>query len=214
MPRPRELGQPSWPEILQTATDRSARHIHTALPGRVVSYDVASQTASVQLVVQVDGETVAPLGDVPVCWPGGAAGFLHIPLVAGDNVLVVFSEEDYSKWWVTGSVSPPEIQQRHGLHAIAIPGLNPETTPFPATGGHVTLAATNELRLGADDASDPVALKSLVEQAVLDLLDGVISSAGSVTAPGGGPAFVAALNAFKATYQLALQVGAEKVKGV
>ncbi len=56
-----------------------------------------------------------------------------------------------------------------------------------------------------------MALKSLVEGAVLDLLDGVITAAGSVTAPGGGPAFVAALNAFKTTYQAALQVGAEKV---
>jgi hypothetical protein len=57
-----------------------------------------------------------------------------------------------------------------------------------------------------------VALKSLVQSALSDLLDGIISSAGSVTAPGGGPAFVAALNVFKGTYVPALSVGATKVK--
>jgi hypothetical protein len=170
VPRPRELGQPTWPQILQGVIEKGARHIHKALPGRIVSYDVAAQTATVQPVIQSEGETMAPLFEVPVCFPGGAAGFLHIPLTAGDNVLVVFSDEDYSKWWVSGSISAPEIQQRHGLHAIAIPGLNPETTPFPATAGHVTLAATDELRLGDDGATDAVALAPLVEDQLADLV--------------------------------------------
>lgn len=210
MPRPREAGQPSWPAILQGVIDKAQRNIHTALPGIVRVYDVESQTATVQLAVQVDGETVTPLLEVPVCWPGGSAGFLHVPLAAGDTVLVVFSEEDYGKWWVSGSVSAPEVLQRHGLHAIAIPGLH--RTGVAATAGHVTLATATELRLGGDGASDPVTLKSLVEGALLDLLDGVIAAAGSITAPGGGPAVVTALNAFKTTYQLALQTGAQKVK--
>lgn len=212
MPRLREAGQPSWPAILQGVIDKAQRNIHTALPGIVRAYSVAEQTATVQLAVQVDSETVAPLLEVPVCWLGGAAGFLHVPLAAGDTVLVVFCEEDYAKWWVSGSVSAPEVLQRHGLHAIAIPGLH--RTGVAATAGHVTLAAQSAVHLGGDGATDPVALKSLVEGALLDLLDGIIAAAGSITAPGGGPAVVAALNAFKVTYQLALQTGAQKVKAV
>jgi protein gp138 len=209
MPRPRD---PRLAEILQATIETSHARIHKSLPARVVSYDVATQHCSAQILVQIDGETISPLQDVPVCWPGGAAGFLHVPLEAGDNVLLVFCDEDYSKWWETGSISPPLVQQRHGLHPIAIPGLRRAAEALDVTGGHVTLSTSSELRLGSDNASDPVALKSLVESAVLDLLDGIISSAGSVTPLGGGPAFVAALQAFKTTYQLALQVGAEKVK--
>lgn len=189
MPRLREAGQPSWPQILQGVIDKAQRNIHTALPGIVRAYDVAAQTATVQLAVQVDGETVTPLLEVPVCWPGGAAGFLHVPLAAGDTVLVVFSEEDYGKFWVSGSVSAPEVLQRHGLHAIAVPGLH--RTPVAATAGHVTLAATAELRLGADNASQFVALAALVE-AQLNVLKSAISAA-PVVAGDGGAAFKAAL---------------------
>ena len=38
---------------------------------------------------------------------------------AGDAVLVVFAEEDFSGWWDTGSVSAPPVLVRHELHAVA-----------------------------------------------------------------------------------------------
>jgi hypothetical protein len=206
--------QPSWPEILDAVQSRNAARMHTSLPGIVKSYDVATQTAQVQLAVQLEGESVPPLDDVPVAWPGGAAGFFHAPLSSGDTVLVVFSEEDFSGWYDTGSVSAPAVLARHGLHAIAIPGLRRAASPLSVTAGHVTVGATSALHLGGDGATDPVALKSLVEQALSDLLTGIISAAGSVTAPGGGPAFVAALTAFQTTYELALQTGATKVRAI
>lgn len=206
------IDEPEWPEILRAVQDSLAERIHTSLPGIVKSYDSATQTAQVQLAVQLLGNSPPPLSDVPVAWPGGAAGFVHVPLAAGDSVLVVFTEEDFSGWYDTGSVSAPRVLARHGLHAVAIPGLRRAAAPLAVTGGHVTVGAASEVRLGSDSASDPVALKSLVEGAVKDLLDGIISAAGSITAPGGGPAFVAALNLFKTTYELALQVGADKVK--
>jgi hypothetical protein len=81
---------------------------------------------------------------------------------------------------------------RHGLHAVCIPWVEGE--------------------------SDFVALKGLVEAAILDLLSNLISSAAAITAPGGGPAFVTALTAYQTLITTpgptALQVGAEKVKAV
>lgn len=207
MPRPRELGQPSWPAILAATAEKAARHIHTALPGRIVSYDVATQHATIQLVIQLDGETVAPLQDVPVCWPGGASGFLHVPLSAGDNVLVIFSEEDYSKWWETGSISPPLVEQRHGLHPIAIPGLRRAAEALDVTSGHVTLAVADELRLGADDATDLVALGPAVTSQ-LSALKSAIN--GWVPVPNdGGAALKVALSSWLASSSA---VAATKVK--
>ncbi|MES2384539.1 MAG: Gp138 family membrane-puncturing spike protein [Pseudomonadota bacterium] len=207
-----DIDEPSWAEILRGVQDSLAARIHTSLPGIVKAYDASTQTATIQLAVQLRGHSVPPLADVPVAWPGGAAGFFHAPLAAGDTVLVVFTEEDFSAWSASGSVSAPAVLARHGLHAVAIPGLRRPGAALAVTGGHVTVGAASEVRLGSDGASDPVALKSLVEGAVKDLLNGIISAAGSVTAPGGGPAFVAALNLFKTSYELALQVGADKVK--
>jgi hypothetical protein len=163
MENPSELNDPSWPDILRAVQTQVQARIHTALPGRVRSYDVATQTAEVELVVQLDGEAVPPLADVPVCWPGGSAGFLHVPLAEGDTVMVLFAEEDFSRWFETGSVSAPAALARHGLHAVAIPGLRRAAAPLAVTTGHVTLAATSALHLGSDTATAFVALATLVD---------------------------------------------------
>jgi hypothetical protein len=212
MSGPSEVDQPEWPELLRAVQDNLADRIHTSLPAIVREYDVATQTATVELAVQLLGQNVPPLPEVPVMWPGGAAGFVHVPLTAGDTVLVVFSENDYSGWWATGSVSAPRVLARHGLHAVAIPGLRRAAAPLSVSSGHVTVGAASEVHLGSDGASDPVALKSLVEGALSDLFDGIITAAAAITAPGGGPAFVTALNTQKAAFLLALQTGAQKVK--
>ena len=182
--------EPSWNETLDTILTSRLRSVHTSLPGTIRSYDADEQTAQVELAVQLEGpggayERCPPLADVPVLHPGA--------WTAGDRCLVVFAEEDSSKWWATGSVEAPAVQQRHGLHATCI----------------VMVDATG-------DTSDFVALKGLVEAAMLDLLANIITSAGAVTAPGGGPAFVTALTAYQTLITTpgptALQVGAEKVK--
>jgi hypothetical protein len=212
-----DINDPDWTEILRAVQDQLAERIHTSCPGIVKSYDSTTQVASVQLAVQLKGEngemtTVPVLDDVPVCWPGGASGGLHVPLAAGDTVMVLFSESDFSGWWDTGSVSAPKMLARHDLNAVAIPGLRREGSPMAVTGGHVTLAHSSAVHLGSDSASDPVALKTPTQAGMTDLLDLIISAAGSITAPGGGPAFVAALNAAKVAYVAGLSVGATKVK--
>lgn len=180
-----DIDQPSWPDILRGVQDSLAARIHTSLPAIVRSYDSSTQTAEVQLAVQLRGNDVPPLADVPVAWPGGAAGFVHVPLAAGDTVLVVFTEEDHSGWWSTGSVSAPRVLARHGLHAVAIPGLRPATTPMAVTGGHVTVAAAGEVRLGSDAATAFVALASLVDAKLNLLRDAIAAAAQGETSASG-----------------------------
>lgn len=222
MPRLREVGQPSWPQILQAVIDKAQRNIHGAMPGRVRSYNIETQTAEVQLLVRIDGEAVAPLLDVPVCWPSGIAGHLHVPLTAGDTVLVVFVDEDYGKWWGDpsgtpgGSVVAPEVEQRHGMHPVAIPGFRREVEALPVTGGHVTLAATAELRLGADDATDPVALAPGLAAVLGDFIAAVKTVIGAAVDPTGIPTaakatFATAAEAIEARIA-AGEMAAEKVR--
>lgn len=153
-----DIDEPSWTEILQGVQRKLQERLHTSLPGIVKAYDTATQTATVQLAVQLSGRNVPPLADVPVAWPGGAQGFLHVPLSAGDTVLVVFCESDFSKWFDTGSVSAPAVLARHGLHAVALPGLRRPATAQAATAGHVTLGAAAAVHLGSDTATTAVVL--------------------------------------------------------
>jgi hypothetical protein len=218
MPRPTRL-DPSLAHILQATIEKCKRHIHKAEPARVISYDAETQTAEVQPVIQIDMgpggraepefETSSPIGNVPVVWPGGAAGFLHVSLAPGDHVLLVHCDQDFSRWWVTGSVSPPAVWNLHDIHPVAIAGFNPEASPFPVeVGDHVTLAATSELRLGSADASAPVALAPQVTEAFDTLttaLDGLVTALDAL-APGTKTAWDLAMATFSSA------VAASKVR--
>jgi hypothetical protein len=110
--------QGRWGTVLDTVLGARLREVHTAMVGEIRSYSEAKQTAEVTLAVQLESadgefETVPPLGDVPVLWPGA--------WTAGDSCLLVFCEESFSKWFDTGSVEQPEVLRRHGLHAVCIP---------------------------------------------------------------------------------------------
>lgn len=205
-----DVDEPDWPSILRGVQDKLQARLHTALPGIVKTYNSATQRADVLPAVQVDGVTLPLLPDVPVAWPGGAAGFLHVPLAAGDTVMLLFSEEDFSQWHVTGSVSAPAVLQRHGLHAIAIPGLRSAKAPFGATEGHVTLAGTSEVRLGSDVATAAVALNPAVAANYTQLKSALDTVVGKLNAL--DPTATAAWDAAMVGWPVS--AAATKVKGV
>lgn len=218
MPRPRDANQPSWPAILDAAASTALGGVHTALPCIVRSYAVATQTVECESVVEPEPTPYPIFTGVPVMWPGGAAGFLHVPLAAGDTVLVLFSEEDFSKWWDTGSKSAPAVLARHGLHAIAIPGLRRAKAPLSVTGGHVTLGATAELRLGADTATAFVALEPGVASALGNFITAVKTVIAAAVDPTGIPsaaktAFAAAAGVVEAQIDAGV-MKASKVKAI
>lgn len=104
---------PTTPEIIEAAIDRRVQGLHTAMPGKIISYDEPAQTCSIQLAVRLGGVVIAPLQDVPVLLPGAWG--------EGDSFLVVFAESDFSAWFLKGDVDDPPEVGRHGLYALAIP---------------------------------------------------------------------------------------------
>lgn len=105
-------------EVLDAILNSRLRSVHTALPGTITSYDADEMTATVELAVELEAaagafERVPPLDGVPVVTPGAWSN--------GDRCLVVFCEESFSKWFDTGSVEPPEVLVRHGLHGVCVP---------------------------------------------------------------------------------------------
>lgn len=120
--------EPSQLQILEAAQKRTMNSVHTCLPGVVKSFDATSQTAEIQLAIELpsaDGtrHAVPPLLDVPILYPRGGGFAVTLPLESGDGVLVMFSEEDYAKWFTTNSQPvQPTIDRRHGIYPMAIPG--------------------------------------------------------------------------------------------
>ena len=139
-------------EVLQTLLDAHGEDLHVAIPGTVVSYSEADQTADVRPGLRRyvrardeelpdTTEEVPVLQSVPVVWPFGGGLFLHGGLTEGDGVLLVVCSQDLGPWIVgDGSQVDPPHPLRHGLGgAVAIPGLSRTRARFTPDGASLGL---------------------------------------------------------------------------
>jgi hypothetical protein len=142
--------------------------IKVAIPGRVVTFNAANQTAKISteiLTVQTEPITGVDLpqpplviDQVPVMFPSNGAGaYLTFPIVNGVTTgELLVNDRSIGRWLNLGTPTDPAL---HGLHkledSVFIPGLNPKTnpiTPFDSTGA-VLEAALVKLGVGATQAA-------------------------------------------------------------
>jgi hypothetical protein len=115
---------------LRAHFDENNLNLHTCLPGHIVSFDSATQTAKVQpgiqrIFAQQGPVNLPELVDVPVCFPGGHDWFLTFPVANGDECLLMFSERAIDFWWQNGGVQLPAEYRTHDLSdAFAFVGVN------------------------------------------------------------------------------------------
>lgn len=167
------MQEPSLAETLETIIESRLLDVHVSLPGKIKSYNPATQTADVEPMVQRpvpadDGSTVyedlPTLPNVRVGWPRGGGYSLQWPLVPGDFVLLVFPTFDPSQWRETGSKSKPAFLGLHVLgHPVALPVESLATSPLlPPIGDEAVFEIGGTLRLGGLLAQY-VALSTLVD---------------------------------------------------
>ncbi len=116
---------------LRKAIRNEISGIHTAAPGKVISYDPATGLASVQpsLKLKVPDSRLVDfpvIVGVPVVWPtaAGGAASVTLPLKPGDGVLIVWAERSLDDWLLGGESDDP--RKFDLTDAIAIPGCNPQ----------------------------------------------------------------------------------------
>ena len=151
--------QPTEAEILDQAIDAKLLAVGKALPGTVVSYNATTKTCvvrpgvnrpvpSADLDEPEDFEELPALQAVPVMWPRAVGFVLEGSLSAGDTVFLVCCDRDISEWRRTGQPSNPNDPRRHSWGSVvAIPGLIPDTNPFPTPGDAAALASRVEAEL-------------------------------------------------------------------
>jgi len=147
------IGGLTLAEVMNNAADARERHFGVALPGIVLSYDSATQTASIQPAVnrwvpdesspdEDLSEPLPALQSVPVMWPKGRNFSVTGTLAAGDPVLLVCIDRDMSGWRTSGAQSDPQDARLHDWSsAVAIPGLVPSTSPLPVPSDAAALAS-------------------------------------------------------------------------
>lgn len=108
--------------------------VRTVTPGKVTSYDPATQRATVQPILRgryVDEDsleivTTRPplLSHVPVWWPGSNASTLYAPLEAGDDVMLIISDRALDEWKASDNsdLTPQDMRRFDLTDAVALPG--------------------------------------------------------------------------------------------
>lgn len=132
--------------------------IHTCLPGKIISWDGSLAVVKPAMPIALSsGDTLAPpsIVSVPVCFAVGLGGsaMVSVPLTAGDDVLLHFSE-DALESWLSGSDDAPNDPRRFDLSdCFASPLVRPG----------VGVADTDNLRLICGSASLKMAPSGEVE---------------------------------------------------
>ncbi len=140
---------PTLADVIEFTLEDALVHAHFCIPGKVQSYDPATETVSVIPMtkrVSRDGDDnrivdVPPvLASVPVAWTRGGGYFLRMPLAAGDSGTILFPDFDLGSWLHSGQVSDPGDERAHGIGgAIFLPGLETAARALAEATGHLVL---------------------------------------------------------------------------
>lgn len=124
-------------DVLKTAIERGLLDVHTALPGKVVSFNPVKNTVSVepminQIMEDSSQQEITTLADVPVQFQRGGGFVLTFPIAQGDEGLIVFNERCIDGWWATGQKSIPLDFRMHDYSdAVFIPGISSVPKAIP-----------------------------------------------------------------------------------
>jgi hypothetical protein len=166
---------PSLADVIRTAMEARIDTIYTALPGRILAFDRGAQTCDVRPMVEQAyhdefGErktTALPvITGVPVLFPGGGGTRIVWDLHGGDGCLIVFSSSSLEGWRKSDGQGFTDSgnDYHHSLNdAIVIPGLftsRDSRTALTPTVEDALVVYADDLRLGDESATSPVALKS------------------------------------------------------
>lgn len=200
---------PSEPELLRNVIASYLSDVHTSIPGRIVKYDAATQTADVEIVVQraevaesgaTVHETCPVIPNVPIGWPSGGGYSLQFPLAVGDGVWLVFSEASIANWRETGDVSPPGDLERHDIsYPVALPCARHSKQPLPtATVALLTVPSGGTLNVSAGGSPVFVPRDDKL-QTELNRIKDDLATLKSATSTAFGAISVAAGSAFNGT---------------
>lgn len=173
-------------DVIDAAVLARLADVHTCLPGYVVSYDSATQKATVQPILRAgvlddDGNVqavkVPAIPSVPVCFPSASGYAITFDLSPGDPVVLVVSERSTAEWRSTGraDITPQDLRRFDLSDAYAIPGGRSFASPVsPAPGGGVASGSMVLLAPGILLTSNAAIQRYVLGDALLTALQAAI----------------------------------------
>ena len=167
-------------ELLEQAKNNAMMDVRVSMPARIVSFNPATKTASVEIglkMVNADDtqSDYPPLVDCPCLFTRGGGFHLVHPYKARDKGVVLFSDRCFDGWFQAGQVAPPMDFRVHSMSdAYFIGGADCLDDVSPIVG--------NAMFIGKDDNSAGVTIKASGD---IDLNGVNISPSGIITLPDG-----------------------------
>ena len=98
------------------------------------------------------------LVDVPIYVQQGGGYLVTLPVVAGDEGLVVFGDSCMDAWWQSGGVQNQIFKRRHSL-----------------SDGYVIVGFRNKTRAISDYSTDSIQIRNEDGDTIIDLQDGTVT---------------------------------------
>ena len=120
-------------ETLESQRDSIFSDLRVSIPGIIQDVNMAKLTCTVQPAVMgyfrdssgnITPQALPLLNDVPLCFANGGNIALTMPVKAGDECLLIFSDRCIDFWWQNGGVQEPVDPRQHDLSdAFALVGV-------------------------------------------------------------------------------------------
>ena len=126
----KSLNAPELADVLNTLKDDILKSMNCVKIGTIKKFSATKKTAEVQLAfkrVLPDNtiKSMPVLVDCPVFTPQGGGAALTLPITAGDECLVLFSDRNIDAWFQNGGEAAPFDGRLHDLSdGIALVGVN------------------------------------------------------------------------------------------
>lgn len=169
----KSIPAPDLPNVIEDAKRDTALSINCTQIGVIQSFDPATQRASIQIAMKQvkdiaeDGTRTIQeyplLLECPVMVLFGGVDILTMPIIPGDNCIVLFNDRQIDEWMYNGNGQTPTIPRVHDLSdGIAIVGIRPLTNS-------ITNYLANGIRLSHGVGNSQIDLKDNLIDSIAEL---------------------------------------------
>lgn len=147
-------------DLIGEQIHRALGDVNTSLPGQIVSFDPATQTATVKVLAKRSLNGVATdypdLVNVPVHFQRGGGFVQTMPIQPGDGGQIHFQSRDMSSWQSSGSPDAGADRYHSLSDAVLVPGLVDASKAVPDYDPtrHVTRSLDGQSYTAFDEAGN------------------------------------------------------------
>lgn len=185
-------------QALRLAFDGRLATLWTAMPGIVAGVDLATMTLSVQPAIQgqitdesgaVQYVNLPLLIHVPIIYPSSGGFALTLPVVVGDEVLIIWASRCIDAWWQSSGIQKPIEARMHDISdGFALLGVRSQPkviTAIKSDGAQLrNEAGTTYVELSANGKIKLVSPTEIDLTATSVVVTGALSVTGAITLTG------------------------------